>query len=238
MKFFFISINKTSSFVPYFTNKISSMHFDKETRRVVRKNIFSKIVQAFLQGIIVLAPIGVTIWAVLFLFDSVDNILPSILHKVVPSFVGIDSEGNLQKIPGLGFVIVLSLVLIIGWVSSSFFVGKVVSFMDRILEKTPGIKVIYTTVKDLLEAFAGNKKKFDKPVLVNVDGEGVWRVGFITQKSVPHFELEEHVAVYVPHSYAISGILYFVPPSKIRLLNNVSAADAMKFTVSGGVTAV
>ena len=214
------------------------MHFDKETRRVVRQNIFSKLVQAFLQGIIVLAPIGVTIWAVLFLFNSVDNILPSILHKIVPSFVGVDSEGNLQKIPGLGFLVVLVLVLVIGSVSSFFFVGKIVSFMDRILEKTPGIKVIYTTVKDLLEAFAGNKKKFDRPVLVNVDGEGVWRVGFITQKAVPQFELEEHVAVYVPHSYAISGILYFVPPAKIKLLNNVTAADAMKFTVSGGVTTV
>lgn len=237
MKFFYFN-TKSTSFVPYFTHKISIMHFDKETRRVVRQNIFSKLVQSFFQGIIVLAPIGVTIWAVLFLFNSVDNILPSILHKIVPDFVGVDSEGNLKKIPGLGFLVMLILVLVIGSVSSSFFVGKIVSFMDRILEKTPGIKIIYSSVKDLLEAFAGNKKKFDKPVLVNVDGADVWRVGFITQKAVLHFELEDHVAVYVPHSYAISGIVYFVPPNKIRELHNVTAADAMKFIVSGGVTAV
>ena len=71
---------------------------------------------------------------------------------------------------------------------------------------------------------------------VNVDGENVWRIGFITQQSVSQFGLEDHVAVYVPHSYAISGITYFVSSNKIKLISNVSAADAMKFTVSGGVT--
>ena len=86
--------------------------------------------------------------------------------------------------------------------------------------------------------FAGNKKKFDKPVLVNVDTTGVWRVGFITQPSTSEFGLPDHVTVYVPHSYAISGITYIVPKTNIRILDNVSAADAMKYTVSGGVTDV
>ncbi len=214
------------------------MHFDKETRRAARENILAKLLQTFFQGIIVLAPIGVTIWVVLFLFNAVDDILPSILHKIVPSFVGIDSEGNLKKIPGLGFLVVLLLVMFFGWISSLFFFGRVVAFLDGVLEKTPGIKIIYSSVKDLMEAFAGNKKKFDKPVLVNIGGENVWRLGFITQKSVANFDLEDHVAVYIPYSYAISGMLYFVPPYKIKPLNNISAADAMKFAISGGVTEV
>jgi len=88
----------------------------------------------------------------------------------------------------------------------------------------------------MMEAFAGNKKKFKKPILVNIDGENIWRIGFITQKSVTNFDLEDHVAVYVPHAYAISGILFFVPPNKIKILKNVTAADAMKFVISGGVT--
>ena len=193
------------------------MSTDKETRKAAKQSRLANLLQTFLQGIIVLAPIGVTIWAVLFLFNSVDDLLPSILHKIVPSIVGIDSEGNLKKIPGLGFLVVLVLVMFVGWVSSMFFFGKVVASLDKILEKTPGVKVIYTSVKDLMEAFAGNKKKFDKPVLVNTDGDDVWRVGFITQKSVANFGLEDHVAVYVPHSYAISGMLFFVPPYKIQL---------------------
>ena len=214
------------------------MSTDKETRKAAKQSRLANLLQTFLQGIIVLAPIGVTIWAVLFLFNSVDDLLPSILHKIVPSIVGIDSEGNLKKIPGLGFLVVLVLVMFVGWVSSMFFFGKVVASLDKILEKTPGVKVIYTSVKDLMEAFAGTKKKFDKPVLVNTDGDDVWRVGFITQKSVANFGLEDHVAVYVPHSYAISGMLFFVPPYKIKPLKDLSAADAMKFVISGGVTEV
>ena len=214
------------------------MRMDKETRDVVRKNRLAKLLQTFLQGIIVLAPIGVTIWAVLLLFNSVDDILPNILHKIVPSLIGVDPEGNLKKIPGLGFLVVLILVMFVGWVSSMFFFSKVVSSLDKILEKTPGVKVIYTSVKDLMEAFAGNKKKFDKPVLVNTDGDDVWRVGFITQKSVANFGLEDHVAVYVPHSYAISGMLFFVPPYKIKPIKDIGASDAMKFVISGGVTEV
>ena len=214
------------------------MLIDREKRRVARQNMLSRLVQTFLQGVLVLAPVGVTIWVVLLLFNTVDNILPSILHDFIPSFVGVDSEGNLKKIPGIGFMVVLVLVMLVGWVSSTFVFSKIVSFMGDVLTKTPGIKIIYTSVKDLLEAFAGNKKKFDKPVLVNIDGADIWRVGFITQKTVHNFGLEDHVAVYVPHAYAISGILFFVPSHKIKPLTNISAADAMKFAISGGVTEV
>jgi len=195
-----------------------------------------RLLQYFFQGLIVLAPIGITIWVVLSLFNLVDDILPNILHAVAPSLIKKDFEGNLIKIPGLGFLVVIALVLLVGWLSSLFAVGRLVALLDTVLEKTPGIKFIYSSVKDFLEAFAGNKKKFDKPVLVNVDATDVWRVGFITQKSSADFGLEDHVTVYVPHSYAISGITYIVPLSRVRSLNNVSAADAMKYTVSGGVT--
>jgi uncharacterized membrane protein len=147
-----------------------------------------------------------------------------------------NEEGNLVKIPGLGFIVVVILVLLVGWLSSLFAIGRLVVLLDTVLEKTPGIKFIYSSVKDFLEAFAGNKKKFDKPVLVNVDAADVWRIGFITQKSSADFGLIDHVTVYVPHSYAISGITYFVPISRIKQLTNISAADAMKYTVSGGVT--
>lgn len=195
-----------------------------------------RLLQYFFQGLIVLAPIGITIWVVLSLFNLVDDILPNILHAVAPSLIKKDLEGNLIKIPGLGFLVVIALVLLVGWLSSLFAVGRLVALLDTVLEKTPGIKFIYSSVKDFLEAFAGNKKKFDKPVLVNVDATDVWRIGFITQKSSADFGLEDHVTVYVPHSYAISGITYIVPLSRVRSLNNVSAADAMKYTVSGGVT--
>lgn len=211
---------------------------DKQQIKVAYRVQLKKMLQYFLQGLIVLAPIGITVWAIISLFNVVDGILPSILHAVFPEIVKKDIEGNIQRIPGLGFVFVIAFVLLVGWLSSIFVIGRLVNVLDKVLENTPGIKFIYGSVKDFLEAFAGNKKKFDKPVLVNVDGADVWRIGFITRPDAADFELKEHFVVYVPHSYAISGITYFVPKEKVKQLNNISAADAMKFTVSGGVVDV
>lgn len=209
-----------------------------EKTKMTMRILLGKLLQLFLQGLIVLAPIGITIWVVVGLFTFVDGILPNIVHAVAPELLKMDASGNMERIPGLGFVVVIVLVLFVGWVSSLFVVGRLVAVLDTVLEKTPGIKFIYSAVKDFLEAFAGNKKKFDKPVLVNVDAADVWRIGFITQQSAVEFGMKEHVTVYVPHSYAISGITYIVPRSHIKPLSNVSAADAMKYAVSGGVTDV
>lgn len=197
-----------------------------------------KLLQYFFQGMIVLAPIGITLWVVVGLFRWIDGFLPNLINSLFPDLLEKDAAGNLRSLPGLGFIVVVALVLLVGWISSLFVVGRLVTLLDTVLEKTPGIKFIYSSVKDFLEAFAGNKKKFDKPVLVNVDGADIWRIGFITQQSSDEFGLKDHVTVYVPHSYAISGITYFVPKEKIKPLPSISAADAMKYTVSGGVTEV
>jgi len=200
------------------------------------KVTIKRLVQFFFQGLIVLTPIAVTIWVVLGLFQWVDGFLPNLINTLFPSLLDKKLDGSLDKIPGLGFVVVVLLVLLVGWLSSLFVMGRLVSIFDTVLERTPGIKIIYSSVKDFLEAFAGNKKKFDKPVLVNVDVSGVWRIGFITQPTNTEFGLPDHVTVYIPHSYAISGITYIIPKTNIKLLDNVSASDAMKYAVSGGVT--
>jgi uncharacterized membrane protein len=198
----------------------------------------AKLVNYFFQGLIILAPIVITAWAVLSLFNYVDGFLPNLLHVLFPDLVKLNPQGDPEKIPGLGFLVVVIIVLLVGYVSSLFFVSKFVDLFDRVLEKTPGIKIIYTTVKDFLEAFAGNKRKFNKPVLVNVDAADVWRLGFITQTDLTQFEMSEHVCVYVPHSYAFSGITYFVKQDRIKIIKDVNSTDAMKFIVSGGVTDV
>lgn len=200
------------------------------------RNFFRKLVQYFLQGLIILAPITITIWAVSSLFNFVDNILPNVVDWFAPNLLPNDAQGRPIKIPGTGSVLVLLIVVIVGYVSSSFIVSRLVDLFDKILEKTPGIKIIYSTVKDFFEAFAGNKRKFDRAVLVSIDAPDIWRVGFITQSEVDQFGLQEYVAVYIPQSYAFSGHLYFVKKERIRLLKDVSSADAMKFAISGGVT--
>ena len=207
-------------------------------QQVIRKKILSSVAQLFFQGVVVLAPIGVTIWVVVSLFNWVDNFLPNLLNFIFPLQFA-EVNGQIPKVTGLGFVVAITLVLFIGWLSSLFFVERLVSIFDKLLEKTPGIKIIYSSVKDFLEAFAGNKKKFDQPVLVNVDSTDVWRIGFITQKNTEHFGLKDFVTVYVPHSYAISGITYIVSADRIKKMpKGVNASEAMKYVVSGGVTTV
>ena len=193
------------------------------------------ILKYFVQGLIILAPIIITAWAVFSLFNFIDNILPNFIHAIFPVFYKPDAEGNIQKIPGVGFAVIVVMIVLTGWISSSFVVGKVVDFFDHVLERTPGIRFIYTAVKDFLEAFAGEKRKFDKPVLVNVDATEVWRMGFMTQDNGTRFGLKDHAVVYVPHSYAVSGIVYMVPIEKVRFLSDVSSTEAMKFALSGGV---
>ena len=207
-------------------------------QQIIKQKILTSLAQRFFQGVIVLAPIGVTIWVVVSLFNWVDNFLPNVLSVIFPQkFIAVN--GQVPKVTGLGFLVVIALVLIVGWLSSLFFIERLMSIFDKILEKTPGVKIIYSSVKDFLEAFAGNKKKFDEPVLVNVDSSDVWRIGFITQKNTIHFGMDQYVTVYVPHSYAISGITYIVPTTRIKKFpKGVSAAEAMKYVVSGGVTTV
>jgi uncharacterized membrane protein len=202
------------------------------------RRLLGRLLTLFLQGLVVLAPIGITLWVVIGLFNFVDSILPNVMHALAPSLWELGEDGQVKKIPGTGFLVVVILVLFTGWISSLFFFSRVLAMFDNLLEKTPGVKYIYSSVKDFLEAFAGNKKKFDKPVLVNVDAPGVWRIGFITQTSSKALGMTDLITVYVPHSYAISGITYLVPSSQIKLLTGISAADAMKYTISGGVTEV
>ena len=205
---------------------------------ITLRRILRRLLTLFLQGLVVLAPIGITLWVVIGLFNFVDGILPNVMHALAPGLWELGDNGQVKKIPGTGFLVVVLLVLITGWISSLLFFGRVVAMIDNLLEKTPGIKYIYSSVKDFLEAFAGNKKKFDKPVLVNVDAPGVWRIGFITQKSSVALGMSELITVYVPHSYAISGITYLVPADHVKPLSGITAADAMKYTISGGVTEV
>jgi uncharacterized membrane protein len=203
-----------------------------------KRKAVARLFQYFLQGLIILAPIIVTIYAVTALFNLIDSIIPEAVQRLFPFWTIVDSQGVPQKIPGLGVIILVLAVILVGYISSSFIVGRLVDLLDKVLERTPGVKIIYSTVKDFLEAFAGNKRKFDKAVLVSVQDRDVWQAGFITQQEVEQFGLEEYVAVYVPKSYAFAGQLYFVKRDRVRLLTDVSSAEVMKFAISGGVTAL
>lgn len=180
---------------------------------------YQKAIQYFLQGLLVLGPISITAWFIYVVFDKIDSILRPVIY-----------------IPGLGFLIVISVIMLTGYLSSFFVLGRLLSLVDKILERTPGIRLLYSFVRDFFEAFAGNKKKFTHNVLANVDYHNVWRVGFITQEDMSHFGMKDFVAVYLPMSYSVAGNVYIVPKENIRPMPGMNSADAMKFAVSGGVT--
>jgi uncharacterized membrane protein len=201
------------------------------------RQIPGKLFRLFLQGVLLLAPISVTIWLVVATFRWVDNILPDLVYNIARLFKA-DSSGLPIRIPGLGFVVFIGIALLVGYISPSFIVSRMVEFAERLLERTPGIKFVYSTIKDFFEAFAGNKRKFTKSVLVSIGPPDVWQVGFITQEDLHQFDLQEYVAVYVPQAYAFAGHLYFVMRDRVRILTDISSADAMKFAISGGVSEV
>lgn len=182
-------------------------------------NALRKLLRYFIQGIIILAPIGITVYALYWLFQKVDGILRPYVN-----------------IPGLGFVLIIAFVIIIGWISSNFLMGSAISFFDQLMERTPGIKFIYSSTKDFFEAFAGEKRKFNRSVLANVFADDVWIVGFLTDEEMEKFELgADKVAVYVPQAYNFAGQLYILPRDKVRKIEKISAGEAMKYAVTGGV---
>ncbi|CAL1520679.1 hypothetical protein MMC2321_04467 [Chitinophaga sp. MM2321] len=191
--------------------------------------IASRLLRYFFQGLLILAPIGITALTLYWAFVTIDNIIP---REMIPT----DAAFNFLTFKGVRFVLVLLFVVVVGYLSSSFIIGRIFDLFDRLLERTPFIKYIYSSIKDVFDAFVGEKKKFDHPVLVQIYGVDVWELGFITQTDVRNFGLEGYMAVYVPHAYAITGKVFMVPQERVKTLENISAGEAMKFAVSGGVT--
>jgi uncharacterized membrane protein len=183
------------------------------------RNPLKRIAGYFLQGFVILAPIAITAYALYWLFERVDSILRPYLN-----------------VPGLGFLLIIASVVVVGWISSNFLMGGLLNLFDQWMERTPGVKLIYTSTRDFFEAFAGNKRKFNKAVLANVLGPDVWVIGFVTDEELAKFELgSDKVSVYVPQGYNFAGQLYILPREKVRKIDKVSSGDAMKYAVTGGV---
>ncbi len=179
----------------------------------------------FLQGLLLIAPLAATIYIVILLFQLTDGLLSTYLEKYFQ-----------LKIPGLGILIIVILLIFLGLIGETIFARPVKLLINRILNRTPILRLIYTSFKDLFSAFVGKEKKFHRPVVVLVDEQNdIWRMGFLTKDKMGEMGLEGKVAVYFPLSYNISGILYIVPANRVKPLN-ISPAEAMKFILSGGVS--
>ena len=178
------------------------------------------LVKYFFQGLLYITPISVTIYALYWVFRHLDSLF------------------NLEY-PGVGILLLLVVVTAVGFVGSYLIQLPFFSFIDNQLERAPLIKLIYTSVKDLLKAFVGQKKSFNHPVLVKLyENSEVRRLGFVTDEGMDLLDEDTHlITVYVPHSFAISGQLFLVPKEYIHPVKTKST-DVMKYIIAGGVTKI
>jgi uncharacterized membrane protein len=185
-----------------------------------------KIIRYFVQGLIITVPVAITLivlYKLIAWIGSLFTMFGTIVSPVIDPFIVI--------------AFALGLIVIMGMLGSSIILRPLFSLFDHALEHTPFIKTIYSSIKDLLSAFVGAKKRFNKPVLVTINRENnIQQLGFITKEDLSELNLKkEYVAVYVPLSYSFSGNLLIVPSDHITLVD-ASSPEVMKFIVSGGVT--
>ncbi len=177
------------------------------------------LIRFFFRGLLILAPASLTVYFVVGLMRWLDTTFD----------VGV---------PGLGILIVVVAVAMVGWVGSSLVVRPLLVLAERLVNRLPLVGIIYTSLRDLFDAFVGDNQKFNQPVMVKLTEDSQsYKIGFVTQATLPNFSLPEMAAVYFPDSYNFSGELLLVPRHHIVPLN-LPSAEVMKFIVSGGVANV
>lgn len=188
------------------------------------------IVNYFIKGLLVVVPLGVAIFLIVWAVAKLDYALNlSDVLWVNPK------TGKGIYIPGLGIMTVVVLIMIAGVLVTNVITDPIKKWMSYWLNRLPLFKFLYSSIKDLTEAFVGEEKKFNEPVIVEVGSSGIKKIGFLTRKDMSSIGLPGEVAVYFPYSYSFAGQVVIVPADKVKHIDR-SAADIMKFVISGGVT--
>jgi len=184
-----------------------------------------RLITYFLQGLLLIAPLFVTGYIVFKIFESADGLLSNYIER----YVGFN-------IPGMGILLIFVILVLLGIVGGTILARPINRFINKILNRLPFFKLIYTSINDLFSAFVGKERKFHHPVLVLINKENdLWKIGFVTQDAPTGLGIKDLVTVYFPHSYAFSGEIYFVPATSIKQIS-MRPTDAMKFIISGGVS--
>ena len=187
-----------------------------------------QLVKYFFQGLLYLAPLSLTIYAIYVIFLWGDGLLNTYIIK----YLGFD-------IPGLGLIIVLLFITLVGYIGTTILFNPIITSLDKLVSQAPLVKIIYSSIKDFMSAFVGKDKKFTEPVLVKIyNGTNLEKLGFVTQRDLTSMGIDKGmVAVYLPHSYNFSGNLFIVPAENVRPIK-ASPAEVMKFIVTAGVTKI
>ncbi|MEC5394668.1 DUF502 domain-containing protein [Bergeyella sp. RCAD1439] len=191
-------------------------------KQIKTESIINLFLKYFFQGLMIIGPFGLTIFVIWYVVSAIDSSIPFLSENLYP---------------GITFLLVITAIVAIGFLGNKLVFGRLIfDRLDHFLERTPGIKHIYTPTKDVMSSFVGDKKKFKHPVWVKTnESPEIWRIGFLTQNDMGAVDKSDYVAVYLPHSYAISGWVIITQIQNTKPVVGMSAATAMKFAVSGGI---
>lgn len=183
-----------------------------------------KLLTYFIQGLAVLIPVVITLY-----------IIVKIISVFVDFFLWIGITGNVLLDIILGLVVMLAVVIGTGIMASNYFFNNLMHLLEKQFEKLPLIRHIYSPVKDFIEAFVGDKKKFKYPVLVQTSSHNNYKeIGFVTQKDLSNIGMDEYIAVYLPFSYSFAGKTILIKKKFVEDFHQ-NATDTMKFIISGGI---
>jgi uncharacterized membrane protein len=183
----------------------------------------TRLLNYFLRGLVVVVPLALTVYVCVVIFTTIDGWLGS--------WLGL-------PLKGIGFVLTMVLITLVGALASSFITRSVISALDRTFDRLPFVRLLYSSAKDMLNAFVGEKRRFDKPVLVAVSADKAVKVlAFLTSDSLVSLGAADHVTVYMPQSYGFAGHIIVVPADRVERID-ADAAEVMAFIISGGVTQV
>jgi len=195
--------------------------------------MLSKLIRAFLnyliKGTLVVVPLAGAVFLIVWIVASVDSAL-----NLTGLFLE-DETGHPLYIPGIGILTVILFLVVAGIVFTNFVTDPIKHWLNNQINRIPLLNTLYSSIKDFTEAFVGDAKKFNVPVLVKVNEIGVSKIGFLTQSDLSKIKLRDEVVVYFPYSYSFAGQVVVVKSSLVTKLD-MSATDAMKLVVSGGVS--
>ena len=194
------------------------------------KRLFRALLNYFIKGLLIVVPLGAAFFLIFWAVSTIDNALN------ISDFFWADSKtGKPLHIPGLGIVNVVIIIFIAGILVTNVITDPIKGWFNRWLNRLPLFKFLYSSIKDLTEAFVGEEKKFNEPVLVEVNEFGLKKIGFMVQKDMASIGLPGEVAVYFPYSYSFAGQVVIIAADKVKPIDK-SAAEIMKFVISGGVS--
>ncbi|WP_353184444.1 DUF502 domain-containing protein [Parapedobacter lycopersici] len=182
-----------------------------------------------IKGTLVVLPLAGALFLIVWIVASVDSALN------LSSWFWEDEHGRPLYVPGLGILTVILILVVVGMIFTNVVTEPIYNWFNSLINRIPLFNTLYSSIKDFTEAFVGDAKKFNEPVMVEINETGFKRVGFLTQRDLSKIGLEGEVIVYFPFAYSVAGQIAIVKTERVKRLN-MTATDAMKLVVSGGVT--